>query len=162
AEKCATKRNAVKSADQFFAVIDFDRVAMPTLKQCAVDTADTVIDPNAGTIPLRLGAAIHHAVKNAGHVGSARGPAEGDGKSRRDVKPVERYDSPHVRLYPIKRRIVRAFGHREDPTRISLQQHVRRDLDVSVLAVGHGFSRDGGKRDPTLLTLLTPQMQQLS
>src|SRR4029077_8474659 len=148
-EEGAAQRHAVKPADKLVAVIDFDSVAMATLDQRAVDAADTRIDPCTGAILLGFGAAVDHTIEIAIDVDRPWCQANGALQSRRDMESVERNDSAHVRLDPIEGRIVRAFGHREDAAGISLQQHLRRDLNEGVFAVCHGSSRGDGVCDPT-------------
>src|SRR5215831_9967813 len=129
AEKCATERDTIKAANKLLIFVDFDGVAMPALEQCVVDATDAGIDPCSGAIRLGLSASIDHAIKIAIDVDRPRCRAYSLRQSHRDMETVERDDAPHVRLDPIERWIVSAFGHREDTAGIGLQQHIRRDLD---------------------------------
>src|SRR5262245_48013563 len=144
AEKRAAERDAIETADKLLTFIDLDGVAVPTLEQCTIDATDAHIDPCAGASRLGFSAAIDHAIKIAIDVDRPRCRAYSSRQPQWDVETVERNDAAHIRLDPIERRIIRAFGHREDPAGIGLQQHVRRDLDEGVFAVCHGSSRGGG------------------
>src|SRR5262249_15768222 len=144
AEKSAAERDAIEAADKLLIRIDLDGVAVSALEQRAVDATDARIDPCASAIRLGFGAAIDHAVKITINVDGPGCRTHSSRQSRGNVETVEWNDAAHIRLDPIERRIVRAFGHREDPAGISLQQHVRRDLDEGVFAVCHGSSRGGG------------------
>ena len=67
--------------------------------------------------------------------------AHGSRETGRNLEPIERNDAALFRLDPIERRIVGAFRHREDAACIGFEQHLRRDLDRAVFAVGHGDSK---------------------
>src|SRR5262249_21252389 len=131
-------------------VIDLDGVAMADVVELAIKRADAPIDPGARTAGPRLGAAVDDGLEIAvANDGETLRP-NGAGKSRRNVKAIERNDAAQLRLDPIERRIVGILGHRKNPTRIGLEQHFRRDLDMSGVAACHGagklrFSRRGDK-----------------
>src|SRR5215470_7730624 len=89
AKKGAAQRHAIQASDQFVVIIDFDRVAMAALEQGAIDASNACIDPGAGTVLFRLGAAFDHGVEIAIHMdGPGRGPHRSR-KARGNMKSLE-------------------------------------------------------------------------
>ena len=142
AEEGAAERNAIETADQRIAVIDFDAVGMPVVVEAAVDLADAAVDPGFGAVLLGFGAALDRAVEIPVDPDGIGRRAHGARQPRGDVKAIERNDAAHLRLDPIERRILGALCHREDAAGIGLEQHFRRDLDNGAFAVGHQESQN--------------------
>src|SRR6185437_13013780 len=104
AEKGTTERDAVQSADELIAVVDFDGMTMAALEQAAVDFSDASVDPGAGAVGSGRRAAIDHGVKIAVHPYREAGGAHGTRQPRRQMKALERNDTAHVWLDPVQRR----------------------------------------------------------
>ena len=51
AEEGAAETDAVEAADQRFAVIDFDGMAIAALVELAIKTADAAVDPGSRSVP---------------------------------------------------------------------------------------------------------------
>ena len=137
AEERAAERDAVKAADEGFALVDFEAVAMAALVELAIEHADARIDPGARAAGAGLGAALEHRVEVAVDGDGETVGAHGAGEAARHVKAIERDDAAHLRLEPIERRILGALRHGKDATGIGLEQDLRRDLDERGFAVGH-------------------------
>src|SRR5213079_445985 len=56
---------------------------------------------------------------------------------RGNPEAIERYDAAHFGLDPEQRRVIGAFGHREDAAGIGAQQHFGRDFGRGGVARGH-------------------------
>ena len=82
-------------------------------------------------------AAVEHCIKIAV---DPHGEPAGTHRARqpgRYVEAIERNDAAPLRLDPVKRRIVSAFGHGEDAAGIGLEQHFRGYVDECRFAAGH-------------------------
>ena len=143
AEERATERDAVKTADEGFAVVDFEAVAMTPVVQLAIEHADARVDPRARAAGAGLGAALKHRVEVAVDGDGEAVRAHGAGEAGRQVKAIERDNAALLGLEPIERRILGALRHGEDAAGIGLEQDLRRDLDERGLAVGHAFTSGG-------------------
>src|SRR6516162_5436691 len=139
AEKCAAKADPVKTADQAFAVVNLHGVTVAAFVELAIESADAAVDPGAASPRLWLRAAFDHRVKvpvNDYREGCGTDCArQATGK----VKSIQRYDAATLGLDPIERRIIGALRHGKYPAGVSLQQHLRRDVDERGLAACHGF-----------------------
>ena len=131
AEKRAPEPHAVETADQFFAIINFDPVAMADLVQPRVERTDARIDPGAGAVLAGRGAAVEHGGEVTIDVNLVTIRAHGAGEAARQVKVVERDDAALFRLDPVERGVVGILRHRKDAAGIGLEQHIRRDFDKS-------------------------------
>src|SRR5262249_5715000 len=129
AEEGASKRHAVKAADQRIAVIDLDAVAMSAVVKLVIEHTDASVDPGAGASRLRLRAAIEHAIEVAIDRDGVAVRAHGAGEPRRHVEAIERNDPAHLRLDPVESGILCALGHRKDTAGIGLEQDLRRYFD---------------------------------
>src|SRR5882672_5179308 len=137
AEEGAAEAHPVKPADQGIFVIDLDGVAMADIVELAIKRADAPIDPGPRTSRSRLGAAFDDSLEIAVANDGERLCPNGAGKSRRNMKAIERNDAAQLRFDPIERWIVGVLGHRKNPARIGLEQHFGRDLDMGRVAAGH-------------------------
>src|SRR5262245_21148842 len=114
AEERAAERDAVKTADEIFTLVDLDAVAVAPLVELAIKQADTGIDPCARAAGAGLGATLEHAVEVAVDGDGETVGAHRAGEPLRHMKAIERNDAALLRLDPVERRIVRAFRHRKD------------------------------------------------
>src|SRR5258708_4032801 len=138
AEEGAAEAYPVKPAAQRIFVMDLDGVAMADIVELAIKRADAPIDPGPRTARSRLGAAFDASLEIAVANDGERLCPNGAGKSRRNMKAIERNDAAQLRFDPIERRIVGVLSHRKNPARIGLEQHFGRDLDMGRVAACHG------------------------
>ncbi len=127
AEKGASQRHAIESADQFPALPAFDAVRMAEPEQPVVTRLDHRVDPRRRPVVGRLGAERDHVGKGAVG-GDAEFLARDDlFQAARQPEAVERQDRAQPRLDPMDRRVIRRVGHREKPLRIGAEQQRRVD-----------------------------------
>ena len=89
AEKGAAEADAIKAADQFLAVIDFDRMAVAALVEFAVQVVDAGVDPGPAASRHRLRAAVNDGVEIAvDHDGETVG-AHGARQAIRHVEAIQ-------------------------------------------------------------------------
>src|SRR5262249_11670729 len=93
---------------------------MAALVELAIEQANALVDPGAGAAGAGLGAALEHRVEVAVDGDGETVGAHGAGEAARHVKAIERNDAAHLRLEPIKRRILRALGHGKDAPGLGL------------------------------------------
>ncbi len=65
AEKSSSETDAVKSANQFIAVIDFNGMAIAALVELAIEIADTDVDPGSGAASRRFRTAVDDRIEIA-------------------------------------------------------------------------------------------------
>src|SRR5689334_8047980 len=119
---------------------------MPAFIELAVEVADAVVDPGASAPGVGRRAAVHHGLEVAVDRHREAVGAHGADQPRRYVEPVERNDPALFRLDPVESMVVGAFGHREDPAGIGLQQDFRGDVYAGAVAASIECSKK--KRAP--------------
>src|SRR5919201_2254874 len=63
AEERACETHAIEAAHEHVLIVDFDRMAISVVEQCAVEPSDPVVDPGAATARLGLGTAVDHCIE---------------------------------------------------------------------------------------------------
>src|SRR5690606_13464324 len=155
AEEGAAECNAVEPTDEVIVVPHLDGVAVAQVEKVAIERADALVDPGGAASRPRGGAAFDHPLDIGVDADVEGNGAQGAGQPPGYVNAVEGKDAAVLRLNPIQRRVVGAFGHRKDSARVGLQQDLRRDLYNNVVARSHG-SRDAPVSAPSPKRLLSP------
>ncbi len=99
-----------------------------------------LIQPGALPAGLRRRAAVDHGVKIVINANLVVALPDGAGETARHMHLVQGQDAAILGLNPVKGAVIGAFRHREDATRIGLQQDLWRDIDGDVVDGAHGAS----------------------
>src|SRR5690606_37231070 len=128
----------VKAACQAPIAPRLDSMAMTAREQFAVKPVDAAVDPGLVAAGRGRGALADHRLEIVVHPDVECAAAHRARESAGDVKAVEWDDPALARFDPVEAWIVGILRHRKDAAGISLEQHVRGNLDLEVAVAGHG------------------------
>ena len=128
AEEGAAEADPIEPADEVVRAPNFDAMTVAEFMQSAIEITNALVDPGVLPARLRRGTTRYHRLERGIDRDGECIRAHGAREARGNPEAIERYDAAHFRLDPEQRRVIGAFGHREDAAGIGAQQHFGRDF----------------------------------
>ena len=104
-------------------------MAVTHIEQLGVKLTDAPVDPGGAPPCARGSAALDYALIGAVDPDLEPVLLDDPGETPGDMHAFQGQNAAPLRLNPIKRWIVRAFGHRKNAAGICFKQHLRRYFD---------------------------------